>query len=440
MLTNLLSNFILLQDSYLYELNKGLIVKNNYNDPKFIFLFTKNMISMILPNNGKVFGYPIFNNCMNFGYNILLKQEKDAALKLKQHLIFHNGNTIISLSFFKEYFSYSKKMQTDNNNIIKKDLVLNQILLNNKEVLSGLLVYNSILDDNIFFDINNYIEKNNSLIIENLNVKSNLTLTWDKFLKKNPKLYKLKENFFNELELTNNFINYNSLLDNEKEIEVENVCIKGINKCKFFFKKSLEKDLQSICLTKVEYINPVVKKKKIVNFKDLKIYDIKKYIFLDNINNLLLKNLNKLDKNETNFKFILNFLRIFYSTNFNNNLYLYVFINSYDTDYYYSMFEKTNCKKNQKNYCMIDGMFRFLRSNRNEYEAILRLNSNNFIKFIEIFSKENKTHYFNNIELTNYINNVLENNYENPNNIIILEQFFLLEVLTDLKSILGENT
>jgi hypothetical protein len=45
---------------------------------------------MILPNNGKVCGYSLYNNGLNLFYNLLLKKDDIMPLKLNHSLIYNN--------------------------------------------------------------------------------------------------------------------------------------------------------------------------------------------------------------------------------------------------------------------------------------------------------------------------------------------------------------
>ena len=98
-MTTILNIFIGYQDflnpDQLIQLNNH---SQSFGNKKFIFLLSKNTLSMFLPNNGKIFGYSLFNNSMNFIYNHTLKNEDSIPLKINHNLVYNNGNTVINRS------------------------------------------------------------------------------------------------------------------------------------------------------------------------------------------------------------------------------------------------------------------------------------------------------------------------------------------------------
>lgn len=312
-LNNVLLAIVAYQDTYLdlYYL-KG--ITKNFNNSKFMFLLTKNAISMILPNNGRVFGYPIFNNFMNFGYNILLKKEHNTVpLKLNHYLVFNNGNTIISLSFLKEYFFNSEKQI--NNSIIKETLnssknsknelninsnvsiIENNDLNLNKEMLASQLVeYSSLFD-------------NNALNVYN-------AINWDNFFNNRKDLNPIEIYEFYE-----DYIFYNSL--KKQNITIINFDYKFIYN---YYDRNNK-------LNNIKIKNNLDKKDKFnckLNDNFLEIINIKNYFFKEKENrNLFVNFFNNLEKNEINYKLIINFVKILY---INNNSYLHLYFNFYNIE------------------------------------------------------------------------------------------------------------
>ena len=118
-MTTILNIFIGYQDflnpDQLIQLNNHSQNLGCLQNKKLIFLLGKNTLSMVLPNNGKIFGYSLFNNSMNFIYNHTLKEEDSIPLKINHSLVYNNGNTVINRSLiyneFKNLTKYFYKNQ-----------------------------------------------------------------------------------------------------------------------------------------------------------------------------------------------------------------------------------------------------------------------------------------------------------------------------------------
>lgn len=312
-LNNVLLAILAYQDTYLdlYYL-KG--ITKNFNNSKFMFLLTKNAISMILPNNGRVFGYPIFNNFMNFGYNILLKKEHNTVpLKLNHYLVFNNGNTIISLSFLKEYFFNSEKQI--NNSIIKETLNISKNSKNELNINSNV----SIIENN---DLNLNKEMLASQLVEYSSLFDNNALnvynaiTWDNFFNNRKDLNPIEIYEFYE-----DYIFYNSL--KKQNITIINFDYKFIYN---YYDRNNK-------LNNIKIKNNLDKKDKFnckLNDNFLEIINIKNYFFKEKENrNLFVNFFNNLEKNEINYKLIINFVKILY---INNNSYLHLYFNFYNIE------------------------------------------------------------------------------------------------------------
>lgn len=104
-MTTILNSFMGYQD--FLNPDQLILLNNNsqsFGNKKLIFLLSKNTLSMFLPNNGKIFGYSLFNNSMNACYNLLLKDDNSLPLKLNHDLVYDNGNTVIDSKSFKNFF------------------------------------------------------------------------------------------------------------------------------------------------------------------------------------------------------------------------------------------------------------------------------------------------------------------------------------------------
>jgi len=121
---------------------------------KTIFLLNKNIFSLLLPNFGRVCGYPLYNNIMNFCYNNFIQSNE--KLPLNHGLILNNGNFFINIK------------NISNNYLISNN---KNFLINAKNALSTILWGNSPLNNNELEE--DSLSLNNSVLN---NIKNNCNL------------------------------------------------------------------------------------------------------------------------------------------------------------------------------------------------------------------------------------------------------------------------
>lgn len=130
-MTTILNSFMRYQDflnpDQLIQLNNN---SQSFGNKQFIFLLSKNTLSLFLPNNGKVFGYSLFNNSMNFIYNHTLKEEDSIPLKINHDLVYNNGNIVINRSLIYD----------NSKNIINNVKFLKSYLFGSKEQINNDIV------------------------------------------------------------------------------------------------------------------------------------------------------------------------------------------------------------------------------------------------------------------------------------------------------------
>jgi hypothetical protein len=227
-LQNCITTFMGFQDC----LNQSELKDLKINYTKYIFLLSKNGLSMILPNNGKVCGYSLYNNGLNLFYNLLLKKDDIMPLKLNHSLIYNNGNTVINLNIIKNYFFKNNKIEETlnvneiaqnelnihNNNSFNLNVIGNISENNNQEESS--IKNNEFSNNQITLLINN----DSSL---NINISSNNHLLLNS-IDNNQHIQELNDNNIQQLDnnniqqLNNNNNNNNFVIENQANNIVDN--------------------------------------------------------------------------------------------------------------------------------------------------------------------------------------------------------------------------
>jgi len=180
MLNNLILTLMSINDGLDPSICKELI-KNKpitYNT-KTIFLLNKNIFSMLLPNFGRVCGYPLYNNIMNFCYNNFIQSNE--KLPLNHGLILNNGNFFINIKNISNNYliSNNKNFLINAKNALSTILWGNSSSLNNNELEESLSLNNSIpIERSNIENINNNISNvENSTISSSSSINNDISLT-----------------------------------------------------------------------------------------------------------------------------------------------------------------------------------------------------------------------------------------------------------------------
>lgn len=139
MLINILNAALSYQDNLVLDKN----IKTSYIFP---FLLTKNSILMLLPNNGKICGYPLVNNLFVGSYNYLFKNydlhlKGAVQLKCNHNLNFFNNSLAINLDFLFNSKNNNNIDSSSENNFIdeenKSNIIFGNLNVSDSKVISS---------------------------------------------------------------------------------------------------------------------------------------------------------------------------------------------------------------------------------------------------------------------------------------------------------------
>lgn len=295
MVQNLISTLVCYQDSLIFDTNNGLLQENKINYT-FKYLIAKNSILMLLPNNGRILGYPLLNNALNLGFFCLFKNydlnlkgvSPFTPFKFSHNLIF--DKFAINLDSIFESKSDNNSINFQPNNSIDSSSKNNFIVEeSNHKVISS--------------KTNNIIENTNIESTNNVNTSINNDLNLNSSSSSNDYSNNIEStnNVNHNTESTNNILLYLSKTDREIKghaDDIDNVELRRDVRFKILRNENI--------FVSLDIVND-----SIVSILDKKLENPINFIFIENDadlevfdsnNNILIQNL-KIFKEKQNLKY-----------------------------------------------------------------------------------------------------------------------------------------